>query len=277
MKNDDFRFYIPIEEDLVKGKDKTGKEVYKFKGLASTDREDSDGEFLEPEGFDLDSFNFVNYNHFKEPKYLIGEPTKAKVVPGKGLMVEGNIWADTEVGSQVIDLMKTLKKNSTQNRRLGISVEGKALERSSINPKRVTKAKITAIALCPIPKNGDTWAELIEKGFTSEDKELVYEYEDFIEKSHEANGGSQYIIDVTNPETGMRYTVAKDFSIKVEKAMTTEGSAKGTIKEDVEKDVKNLISSDKNIQKAIVVLAAANKQGKLSEGVLEKVQQKFKI
>lgn len=257
-----FNFYMPIDE-LVKGKDDKGQEVYKFKGLASTDSKDADDEFLDYNGFDLSQFKFVNYDHRKDPKYIIGEPTNAKIIPGTGLVVEGNIWGDTEVGKQVVDLMKTLEKSGSKTK-LGISVEGKATERDTINPKRITKAKITAIALCPIPKNGDTWATLIQKGFSNEI--LSNEDKDFdIEKS--VNGGDvQYLIDVTNPETGMRYTVDKNFCIKIEKAMTTQaGSGKPLIRESLEKKVKNLISSNPTdeVKKAIVTISKAVEQGKL--------------
>ena len=265
----DFRFFVPLD-DLQKGKDKQGQEIYKFKGLASTDKEDAEGEFLDYNGFQLDKFKIVNWNHYKDPRFIIGEPTKAEIVKGKGLMVEGNIWANTPVGKEVVDLMEAMQKNSVNGNRLGISVEGKALERDHINKKRVTKARITGIAICPIPINGDTWAELIEKGFTN-DSDKVSEYN--IQKS--ANGGETYIIDITNPETGIRYTIDKNFNIKIEKAMSTQvGSGKPVIRESLEGAVKNLTNNER---KAVVMLAAAKKQNKLKPEIEKSLINYFKL
>jgi len=263
MKNvNDFRFFIPLSE-LQKGKNEQGNEVYKFRGLASDDSKDADDEYLDPDGFDLSSFKTINYNHFKEPRYLIGEATKAKIVKGKGLMIEGDIWP-TGVGQQVVDLMKTMDRYSSSKSKLGISVEGRCLERDPNNPKRVTRAKLTGAALCPLPKNSNTWAELIQKGFVN--NELEFD----IQKS--ANGGEQFIIDVTNPETGMRYTIDKSFNIKVEKAISTTSSAKGIIKEDVEGAAKSLLQKDKEKAKAICVIAKAYEQGKIDKETVSKIK-----
>jgi hypothetical protein len=203
----DFNFFVPFET-IEKGTDNKGTEVYKFKGVASDGTEDTDGEFLDPNGFDLSNFTTVNWNHMQEPKYIIGEPTKHVLKNGK-LEVEGIIYPESEVGQQVIDLMKTMKKSSEIGNRLGISVEGKALVRDSINPKRVTKAKITGFAICPHPKNPNTWADLITKGISYKENDF-----DVIEKS-ERGTISKYIVDVINSETGKRYTIDQDFKIEV--------------------------------------------------------------
>lgn len=268
MKAEKMNFWVPLEIKKS-GKDKKGKDYIEVEGVASTEDEDSDGEMLDPDGFDISEmtrYGMLNFNH--NQKEILGHITKANIKDRK-LFIKGVLYPELEDVQKLVTINEVLEKHGSP-RKLGFSVEGKAISRSPLNNKVVTKARLHSAALTWHPKNRNTWASII-KGET--DQLWIDEEYDTIEKSHEANGGSQYIIDIVNPENGMRYMIAKDFSIKVEKAMTTESSAKGLIKEDVEKDVKNLISSDKNIQKAIVVLAAAKKQGLLSNSLLEKAHK----
>lgn len=254
-----FNFFAPAE--LIKGQDRAGQEQYKVRGIISDDSKDFDGENVSPEGLDFSEFTFINWDHKKEPKYLIGEPEKWKHVPNKGIFMEGSIYPDSEVGLQAIALMKSLK-NSKRGNKLAWSIEGEVLERDLINPKRVKRAKVTAVALCPFPKNGNTWAELIEKGFTGE---AVFQDKDKLE-FEEANGGDVYIIDETL-ENGDRMLVDKEGNIEIQKAQDTTNS-RALIREDVE-------GNEKFLQKSIVVLVEGHKQGLCDDSVIEKAQ-KFK-
>ena len=68
-KNNNFRFWIPLDE-ISKSKDEQGNVVMKFGGLASTKRRDTDGETLDPAGFEIDYLKekgIINWNHNKKP------------------------------------------------------------------------------------------------------------------------------------------------------------------------------------------------------------------
>jgi hypothetical protein len=239
----DFRFFVPLE--LVKGKkDTNGKQKIGFKGIASTPDKDSDGETLLPEGFELKYFlnnGFVNWNHQAKtnPGAIIGEPTAAEVRP-EGLYIETELYADHPLAQQVYDLGEMLSKRKG-NRKLGFSIEGKALERDENDPKIVKRVKLTGVAITPTPKNTTTYADLI-KG-ESCDQEWEYDLE-----KGEANGGAvTYIIDYTD-ESGNRVTVDSLLQIKitkVEKALST-GNGAALIRESLEGSQKIVtLESDK--------------------------------
>ena len=90
MNKDKFRFFAPVDF-LEKAKDKKGNEVYRVGGIISDSSTDSDGENLDPNGFDFSEFNFINWNHGKSPSDIIGEPETLKVIPNKGVYMEGYI------------------------------------------------------------------------------------------------------------------------------------------------------------------------------------------
>lgn len=254
--NNRFNFFAPIDT-FKKGKSSSGEDVYRVGGLISDASEDADGESLDYNGFDFSNFSFINWNHSKEPKDIIGEPESWNVVPGKGVFMEGVIYPDSEVGQQAVKLMKTLETSKRGNK-LGWSIEGTVVERDLVNPNKVKKAKITAVALCPFPKNGNTFADLIKKGFTGEG---VYQDKDKLD-FEEANGGSQYIIDMIDQD-GDRVFIDKEGNINVEKSQTTDNT-KALIKEDVEGNEKE------NLQKAIVTLVKGHKEGLVNDEELQK-------
>lgn len=211
-KEENFRFWVPLE--ITKGKDAvTGKEKMGFKGIASTIEQDTDGETLMPDGFDLSYFlnnGFVNWNHKAKdnPAALIGEPTKAEIRP-EGLYIETELYNDSPLAVEVYKLGKLLSKKNG-NRKLGFSIEGKATERDPANKKIVRKARITGVAITPTPKNPATFADIIKGDFHNNDK---IEYE--LEK------GETYFIDMVN-EDGDRITVDKDMNISIIKADENE-------------------------------------------------------
>ena len=127
-----FKFFVPLE--LSKAKDAQGNEVMKIGGIASTPERDTDGEYLDPKGFDVSYFKnqgFFNWHHMakSDPSAIIGEPTKAENRK-EGLYVEGILYNDSAIAKSVYDTAQMLQNNS-QNRRLGFSIEGKALKRKS--------------------------------------------------------------------------------------------------------------------------------------------------
>lgn len=169
-----FKFYAPLE--IQKAKDNKGQEVMRIGGIASTSDEDSDGEFLDPNGFILDDFlnvGFVNWHHGakNKPKTIVGEPSLAEIRPD-GLYVECDLYPSSEIAKEIYETAQILEKDS-KTRRLGFSIEGEVIERGSddeTNPDFmvIKKANITGLAITHMPKNAATFAQII-KGFTGDD------------------------------------------------------------------------------------------------------------
>lgn len=160
---DDILFYCPV--DIVKATDKDGKEIMRLEGIASTMDEDSDGEFLDPAGFEISDFKkvgLVNWHHqaSDSPKTIIGEPYLAEIRK-EGFYVGSELYPSSELAKEVYELAEVMQKDS-KSRKLGYSIEGTVLERDEKNPKIVKRAKITGIAITHMPKNAKTFAEIIK-------------------------------------------------------------------------------------------------------------------
>lgn len=191
-KNNKFNFFIPLDIEKA-GED--GKLV-KIKGIASTEAEDSDGETLIPEGFDFRPLlknGFLNWNHRARDtsKAICGEPTDAKVI-GNEFHIEGVLYPNTE-GKNVVELAETLEKYSP-NRRLGFSIEGQAIERDILNPKKVTKARITGVAITQCPKNPNTLLNIIKGEYEDE-----FQEEENEEDKAEVNKAMMVNTDINPP------------------------------------------------------------------------------
>ena len=253
--NDSFKFFVPLE--FEKAKDGKGKEKMRIKGIASTADRDSDDEILDPSGFELDYFlknGFVNWHHQakNDPAAVIGEPTKANITKS-GLYIEADLYEDSALAKKVWDLAKSLEKSST-TRRLGFSIEGKVLERDTLDTKYVKKAKITGVAVTPSPKNSNTLVDIIKGEYSDYEEEDLYSISD-----NSANGGTiTCIVDVLKPN-GDRIVVDKDYNIKViSKSLTTESGA-ALKKEDLEPGITNLEQNQKKIEKSEQVVEEKNK------------------
>lgn len=205
---EDFNIWIPMQLDLVKSGDPKNPTKMRIKGIASTADVDTDNQSLEPSGFVLDRLlksGYFNYDHRSkdDPSFIIGEPDVAKIVNGN-LYVEGDLY-DTALAKSVYEFGQVLEKSKSK-RKLGMSIEGKVLEKDPLNPTRITKSLITGIAITPVPKNSNTSVDLV-KGFTDElHKEYEYEFEKSIY-------GRDVILERFDEETGYLYTIHKDLSI----------------------------------------------------------------
>lgn len=288
--SNDIKFFVPV--DITKGKDKSGNETMKFKGRANSNSEDSEGEILDPSGFELDDFKIVNWNHAKTPDMILGEPTKFEVKDGH-FNVEGELYNEVPQAVATYNLMKALKK---RGKTLGISVEGKVIERESDNPSKIKRAKITGIALTPNPIHKDTFAELVEKGYTPH-KEWEYDIEtEEILKSYESGKIVEEEEDVEEKkekaiDTGVTGVIGKEsVEHKGEKRKVLKKIAKSDIYDRIfsyfypinivnVKEVYSLINkvsqmekteiTDETIQKAFDIL---NKVDEISKG--DKVYKK---
>jgi len=223
-----FNFWFPIEIEKAKGEN--GKENMGFKGVASTFDEDTDGEFLDPKGFDLTYLKksgFLNWHHStkERPKAIIGEPTKAEIT-SKGLYVETKLY-DSPMAREVFELGELLEKNS-KTRRLGFSVEGKVTERDPLNEKIIRKANITGIAITHLPKNQKTFAEIMK----GEIDFIPLEFDE-VEKGESANGGTVTIIADVTRKDGSRILLDSTGNITY-KALDTADTGKALKKESLE-------------------------------------------
>jgi hypothetical protein len=182
INNNKLRFWVPME--ISKAKDAEGNEEMKIKGIASTIDKDADDENLDPNGFDLSLFKsqgYLNWHHKSstDPSMIVGEPTKANITK-KGLEIEGMLYGDSPIAKSIYKLAQTLEKNS-KTRRLGFSIEGKALERDPLNPKKVTKALITGCAITFLPKNPNTIMNIVKGDYedlyqSESDDEIDFAY-----------------------------------------------------------------------------------------------------
>jgi hypothetical protein len=278
MKSNHFKFVIPGLE-LKKAVDKQGNQVMRVSGVASTSDEDTDKEFLDPNGFDLSYFKkqgFVNWNHVKTPEAIIGEPVQVEVTKDGKFYVEADLYPDSKLAQDTYELAKVLSKNSG-SRKLGWSIEGKAIERDLLNPKKVTKAMITGVAITPTPKNGNTWLDIVKgEGDIITPDQYEYEKEEdgtiTLGNHKPENGGSYYLLDVQKPN-GDRIVVDIDFNIKIigKSLMATQGSGVALKRESLEGDLKY----PQEVVKSLTILAKSFEKGLIGESVISKVRDRF--
>jgi len=240
MNKNNFKFWVPLE--LSKAKDENGVEVMKLGGIASTIEQDSDGETLDPTGFDLSilkSTGVINWHHQQKnaPLAIIGEPTKAEITK-KGLYLEAELYKDSDLAKQVYKLAEILKANS-KTRRLGFSIEGKATHRDPLDSKKILKANITGCAITYMPKNPATFADIIKGGGNSD-----FEFE--LEEPDEANGGKvKYLVNmVTKDGNTIKVTENGEISMDFSKSLSTDSpSGKALKKEHVDSGLKEIVKS----------------------------------
>lgn len=222
-----FNIFIPVDiiEKGKRGEDGLPEELH-IAGVASMtpsdqSKRDLDGEWLDVNGFDYKPFlqkGFFNLEHKGREDYanIIGEPTSAEVRDGK-FYVAGKLYKENPKAVSVWQLGQILKKAGS-TRKIGFSIEGKAKERDPYDPKKVTKATVTGVALTVSPKNDGT--ECLFKG----------------EVDYEKQPGSELLIDITD-DKGVRWTV--DSSLNIEKG--GPGSGRKRIK------VNSIMASHSNL------------------------------
>jgi hypothetical protein len=217
----------------------------------------------------------LNYEHQakQSSKFIVGEPIKAEIKDNK-FFIKGKLWKGQKVAEDLWDTLHIMKDNKS-NRKLGWSIEGKALQRDPVNPKRITKALITNVALTFQPKNKNTWAQISKGEYT----------EPYIEPEFDetANGGAEYLLDITKPD-GTRITIDKEFNIKIDKAMsaghktgrdldgvTSSGAA--LKKESLDEKLRNL---QPELKEAIIAIAENKRKNKIEKKILEKTKKIIK-
>lgn len=160
--------------DYPVGDDKRYEKMI-FEGLASDASEDSEQESMEPNGFIIDRFlkhGLINLDHLtsrspiNKSRFWIGAPLDAKIKDNK-FFVKCQLWKKSPEARAFYDKALEMMESGT-NRKPGFSIEGKALERDKKNPKKITKALITNVAMTMTPVNANTYADIV-KGVQKQD------------------------------------------------------------------------------------------------------------
>ena len=97
-----------------------------------------------------------------------------------------------------------------------MSIEGKALERDPMNPKRITKALITGLAITPTPVNANTSLDLV-KGIQKDDY-VDLKFEEEIEFTEVEKGEYLYEFNVGDKT----YAITKAFDCVEKKAIVPD-------------------------------------------------------
>lgn len=245
--NNDFNFFVPLDDASIEKAAalpiESRYDNMVLEGMASDDSKDLEGEILEPAGYVLDHFlksGFVNYEHLskKSPKFLIGEPMAGHVKDNK-FFIKTKLWKNSEVARDAWDKIIQMKENGSK-RKAGWSIEGKALARNPMNPKHITKALITNVALTFSPVNSNSWASIC-KGLQKED---------FVEPIYDQDSDDKEFIFEFD-QKGKKYRVGKDFKVYevIVKSMDI-AAVKPLTPESLEKKPKDMALSE--ISKALV-------------------------
>ena len=156
----EFSYSTTVDIIKAKGGSKNGDML--MKGVASTPSQDTQGDTLDPTGFELSYFlksGLINWNHEwkANPMSIIGKPTAASVNEKNELVVEYYLFKGHKMAEEVYALAQAMQSNGLQ---LGLSIEGKVLEADPKNPKSIKRAMITDLAITPHPINQGTVTEL---------------------------------------------------------------------------------------------------------------------
>ncbi len=288
---DKFNFFIPAKFEKG-GKD--GKTMY-IKGIASSEVEDTDGETLVPAGYDIApllSSGFLNYNHqgSKDPNAIIGQPTKAEIINnGKDLYIEGYLYPSSKAAQKTYELAETLERDSP-DRRMGFSIEGKALEKDPLNPKRITRARITGVAITPCPKNPNTLMSIVKGEYSDafikpslDVNPLVNEYNEWFE----GDKISKHYGEVESVEDFLRHNYEDDLDILDElvKAITAQAGEGVVQTESVDGGKKEFdkllrdknISPDAKLKKSQIYSLILSKYSEYFENDINKAKEVYNL
>jgi hypothetical protein len=220
VNKNSFKFWVPC--DVIKSKDKDGKEEMIMQGVASTGDKDSQEQYLNPKGFNLDYFKragTINWHHQtkEQPKTIIGEPLEANINKDNDLYVKFYLYPNSKVAREVYELAEVLKKDSKSGRRLGLSIEGQATEKDPINENIILGANITGLAVTHQPINAQTWTDIV-KGNVDWDYEPEFE----IVETNKGNGGKIKFIAVQKLANGKTLKVDSEGKFHIiEKCLDT--------------------------------------------------------
>lgn len=259
-------------EKATKGGEKDRYKNMFVYGLASDASEDLEGQTLYPSGYDFEPLlksGYVNLEHYQvrkgDPQYWIGEPVSAHV-KDEEFFIKAKLWEHSPLARNFYDKIIEMKKSGSK-RRPGFSIEGSAIEKDPFNKNRIIKARIKNVAVTFSPVNGNSFLDIVKgqqkQDFITPSIEEITQMNSFIEST-------PYLFQY-EAEDGSIITVAKDFSIRVErngvkKAMGVE-SMRPLMPESLDKNMKNLETA-RTILKSF-------EGGKINKQIGEKIIRKI--
>ena len=151
----------------------------------------------------------INLDHLpsrspiNKSRFWIGHPLDAYVKNNK-FYVRCQLWKKSPEARAFYDKALEMLASGT-DRKPGFSVEGRALERDKNNPKKVTKALITNVAMTMTPVNANSFADIV-KGVQTVD---------FVEDNkEEINNGSNNVL-VELQKDGYNIKIDKSFNVTI--------------------------------------------------------------
>lgn len=155
----DFRFSLPVSDlEIVEKADEKGRPPGRYiKGYASTEALDGEGEKVAQKGLDLGYFlrrGWINYDHRRDD--IVGVPTAASV-DQKGFLMEARLLEGLPLADHTWQTAQALHKSGT-GRSLGLSIEGKALERKG---NTIVRARVYNVAITPHPQNPEATFDVL--------------------------------------------------------------------------------------------------------------------
>lgn len=150
----------------IEKSDKNKEKDWYISGYASTKSRDTQGDIVEPEGLDYESYfqknGWITYEHQHDMASIVGEPTKLGV-DDKGLRIEAKLYKSIPRAQEIWKLQKALAKESEEHRALGFSIEARVKSRSMDDPHIITSAILTAVTITSHPANLDAKWRPVEK------------------------------------------------------------------------------------------------------------------
>lgn len=220
---DKFNFFVEssISDEIYKAASSNPTTKYDnmiLDGTASTADEDSSGETLYPDGFDISEFlqnGLINLEHFTirkgSPDFWIGHPIDASIKNNE-FYIKAKLWKGNQHAEKLWDNLLVMKANNVP-RALGWSIEGNKQVVDPNNKKKILKAKINHCALTFSPVNKNTFANIVKGGQGSDFVPLAY-------NKQETDGGEYLLVIEENDKI---ITIDKNFSVKIKpKSMTTD-------------------------------------------------------
>lgn len=278
---DDFKFVVPAE--ITKSKD--GE--WRVSGLASSSSVDRQGEVILPDGIDATPIakgkGFFNFDHDNSPENTIGALDGYKKTP-TGMYVEGRLFKNHTRAKAVYEIMSSLNKGDKG--RVGMSVEGKVLERDKNNPSIIKRCLIKNVALTLNPVNQDTFADIIksmssgEVDFESTGKPEIALDGVVVKKSEEPTFTSSQVVSIIEKALGIGAgNIAPPESLTGGAALTQEDFDN----KEKKKDPKKIKKGSKDIFKSqmlemidkLQVLYPNNSRTEIWSAVQERMETKY--
>lgn len=153
---------------MAKGENGVPKEVI-FKGMASVDVVDADGETVNQSGLDWKRFwtpgnarGRLTDGHPYRRDRVVGEPVRLSPATMNGrpaTLLEGRLYMQLPRAQELYRQHNLMRKSGASNG-LGYSIEGHAILRSD-HGRRIEKAVVTSVAIDAMPKNPYSYIEPI--------------------------------------------------------------------------------------------------------------------